>query len=87
VPDIVRMGGACLAVGTIPPAAGFTICVDPAAARSISRPGPPLIVMPLDITPKALTPYAGVEEMRSSRTPVGQSVASRTDVSERFDIA
>ena len=76
VPDIVRMRGACLAVGTIPPAAGFNTCVAPEAAQSISHPCLPFVVMPPDVTPKALTQRARVEEMRSSRTPVGQPVAS-----------
>ena len=44
-------------------------------------------MIPPDVTPKAPTPYAWVEEMRRLRTPVGQPVASRTDVSERFGIA
>ncbi|MCA3446180.1 MAG: nucleoside hydrolase [Rhodobacter sp.] len=79
--------GPVSALGPSPPAAGFNTCVDPAAARSISLPGPPLIVMPPDVTPKALTPYAGVEEIRSLRTPVGQPVASGTDVFEGFDSA
>ena len=87
VPDIVRMHGACFAVRTIPPAAGFTICVDPEAAQIVFAFDLPFVVMPPDVAPKALTPRAGVEEMRSLRTPVGQPVASRTDVSERFDIA
>ncbi len=44
-------------------------------------------MIPPDVTPKALPPYAGVEEMRSLRTPVVQPVASWTDVFERFDTA
>ena len=86
-PDIVRMRGACFAVGNLTPAAGFDTCVDPAAAQIVGALDLPLIVIPPDVTPKAPTPYAWVEEMRRLRTPVGQPVASRTDVSERFDIA
>ncbi len=44
-------------------------------------------MIPPDVTPKAPTPYAGVEEMRSLRTPVGQPVTSWTEFFERFDIA
>ena len=34
VQDIVRMRGTCFEGGTIPPAAGFTICVAPRRRRS-----------------------------------------------------
>jgi len=57
--DIVPMRGAGFEGGTIPPAAGFTICVDPEAAQIVFAVGPPLVVMPPDVTPKALTPRAG----------------------------
>ncbi len=87
VPDIVRMGGACFAVGNLTPAAGFDTCVDPAAAQIVGALDLPLIVIPPDVTPKAPTPYARVKEMRRLRTPVGQPVASRTDVFESFDSA
>jgi purine nucleosidase len=43
--------------------------------------------MPPNVTPKTLTPRAGVKEMRSLRTPIGQPAASRTDIFERFDSA
>jgi purine nucleosidase len=87
VSDIVRMGGACFAVGYITPAAGFNTCVDPAAAQIVFAVGLPLVVTPPDVTPKALTPRTGVEEMRSFRTPVGQAIASWTDFFERFKTA
>jgi len=81
------MRGACFAVGTITPAAGFTICVAPKAAQIVFAFGLPLIAMPLDVPHKAQTPRAWVEEMRRSGTPVHQAVASPTDVFERFDTA
>lgn len=87
VQDIVRMDRACFAVGNITPAARFNTCVAPEAAQIVFAFDLPLIVIPPDVTPKALTPRAWVEEMRRLRTPVGQPVASRTNVSERFDSA
>jgi purine nucleosidase len=87
VQDIVRMRRAGFEDGTIPPAAGFTICVDPEAAQIVFAFDLPLVVMPPNVTPKALPSRTWVEEMQRSGTPAGQPVASRTDVFERFDIA
>jgi purine nucleosidase len=47
----------------------------------------PLVVMPLDVTDKALTSRAWVEGMRGLGTEVGRAVASWTDFFERFDTA
>ena len=87
VAEIVLMGGAYFEVGNITPAAEFNIHVDPEAAEIVFKSGIPLVVMPLDVTHKALTSRAWVEEMRSLGTPVGQAVASWTDFFERFDTA
>jgi purine nucleosidase len=73
--------------GTITPAAEFTIYIAPEAADIVFKSGVPLVVMPLDVTHKALTSREWVEEMRASGTPDGQAVASWTDVFERFDTA
>lgn len=87
VAEIVLMGGAYFEVGNITPAAEFNIYVDPEAADIIFKSGVPLVVMPLDVTHKALTSREWVEEMRTLGTPVGQAVASWTDFFERFDTA
>ncbi len=87
VAEIVLMGGAYFEVGNITPAAEFNIYVDPEAAEIVFRSGVPLVVMPLDVTHKALTSRAWVEEMRGLGTRVGQAVASWTDFFERFDTA
>ncbi len=87
VAEIVLMGGAYFEVGNITPAAEFNIYVDPEAAEIVFRSGVPLVVMPLDVTHKALTSRAWVEGMRAMGTPVGQAVASWTDFFERFDTA
>ncbi len=87
VAEIVLMGGAYFEVGNVTPAAEFNIYVDPEAAEIVFRSGVPLVVMPLDVTHKALTSREWVEEMRSLGTPVGQAVASWTDFFERFDTA
>ena len=87
VAEIVLMGGAYFEVGNITPAAEFNIYVDPEAAEIVFRSGVPLVVMPLDVTHKALTSREWVEEMRALGTPVGQAVASWTDFFERYDTA
>jgi purine nucleosidase len=87
VAEIVLMGGAYFEVGNITPAAEFNIYVDPEAAEIVFKSGVPLVVMPLDVTHKALTSREWVEEMRTLGTPVGQAVASWTDFFERFDTA
>lgn len=87
VAEIVLMGGAYFAVGNITPAAEFNIYVDPEAAEIVFRSGVPLVVMPLDVTHKALTNRARVEGFRNLGTRVGHAVASWTDFFERFDMA
>lgn len=87
VAEVVLMGGGYFEGGNITPAAEFNIYVDPEAAEIVFKSGVPLVVMPLDVTHKALTSRAWVEGMRALGTPVGQAVASWTDFFERFDTA
>ena len=87
VAEIVLMGGAYFEVGNITPAAEFNIYVDPEAAEIVFKSGAPLVVMPLDVTHKALTSRSWVEEMRGLGTEAGRAVAGWTDFFERFDTA
>lgn len=87
VQEIVLMGGGCFEGGNITPAAEFNIYVDPEAADIVFRSGAPLVVMPLDVTHKALTTKARVEAFRALGTPVGVMAAAWADFFERFDIA
>jgi purine nucleosidase len=87
IAEIVLMGGAYFEVGNITPAAEFNIYVDPEAAEIVFKSGVPLVVMPLDVTHKALTTRARVEGFRNLGTRVGHAVASWTDFFERFDMA
>lgn len=86
VRQIVLMGGAYFEVGNITPAAEFNIYVDPEAAEIVFKSGVPLVVMPLDVTHKALTNRARVEAFRAMGTEVGRMVAEWTDFFERFDM-
>lgn len=87
VQQIVLMGGAYFEVGNITPAAEFNIYVDPQAADIVFKSGVPLVVMPLDVTHKALTNRARIEAFRALGTEPGRMVAEWTDFFERFDMA
>ena len=83
--EIVLMGGAYFEVGNITPAAEFNIHVDPEAAAIVFSSGCPLVVMPLDVTHKALTTRPRIEAFRALGS-IGRVVASWTDFFERFDM-
>ncbi len=85
VQRIVLMGGAYFEVGNITPAAEFNIFVDPEAAETVFGSGVGLVVMPLDVTHKALVTRPRIEAFRSLGTKVGHAVAAWTDFFERFD--
>ena len=87
VKEIVLMGGAYFEVGNITPTAEFNIYVDPEAAEIVFKSGAPITAMPLDVTHKALTSEAWLEEMRALGSKVGDMVAAWTDFFERFDMA
>ena len=86
VRQIVLMGGAYFEVGNITPAAEFNIYVDPEAADIVFKSGAPLVVLPLDVTHKALTNRKRVEAFRALGTEPGRMVAEWTDFFERFDM-
>jgi purine nucleosidase len=85
VAQIVLMGGAYFQVGNITPAAEFNIYVDPEAADIVFKSGADIVVMPLDVTHKALTTRPRVDAFRALGTKPGQMVAEWTDFFERFD--
>jgi len=87
VAEIVLMGGAYFEVGNITPAAEFNIYVDPEAADIVFRSGVPIVVMPLDVTHKALVTPERNAAFRAMGSPVGIAVAEMTDFFERFDVA
>lgn len=85
VQEIVLMGGAYFEVGNITPTAEFNIYVDPQAADITVKSKIPIIVMPLDVTHKALVTPPRNDAFRALGTPVGTAVAQMTDFFERFD--
>lgn len=86
VQEIVLMGGAYFEVGNVTPTAEFNIYVDPEAAEIVFKSGIPLVVMPLDVTHKALTSRRWIEGLRALGTPVGRAAADWADFFERFDV-
>ena len=85
IKKIVLMGGAYFEVGNITPAAEFNIFVDPDAAKIVFEAGIDMVVMPLDVTHKALVTEKRNEAFRQLMSPVGIAVAEMTDFFERFD--
>ncbi|SPJ29660.1 nucleoside hydrolase [Falsiruegeria mediterranea] len=85
VQEIVLMGGAYFEVGNITPAAEFNIYVDPEAADIVFKSGAPIVVMPLDVTHKALVTKPRNDAFRALGTEPGIAVAEMTDFFERFD--
>ena len=85
VQEIVLMGGAYFEVGNITPAAEFNIYVDPQAAHIVFTSGAPIVVMPLDVTHKALVTQPRNDAFRAIGNKVGVAVAEMTDFFERFD--
>ena len=85
VQEIVLMGGAYFEVGNITPTAEFNIYVDPEAAEIVFKSGAPIVVMPLDVTHKALVTKPRNDAFRALDTAVGIAVAQMTDFFERFD--
>lgn len=85
VQEIVLMGGAYFEVGNITPTAEFNIHVDPEAADIVFRSGRPIVVMPLDVTHKALVTKPRNDAFRALGNRVGIAAAEMTDFFERFD--
>jgi purine nucleosidase len=83
--QIVLMGGGCFEGGNITPTAEFNIYVDPQAADTVMKCGAPIVMMPLDVTHKALVTKARNDAFRALGTPAGLAVAQMTDFFERFD--
>ncbi|MEO9575743.1 MAG: nucleoside hydrolase [Tateyamaria sp.] len=85
VHQIVLMGGAYFEVGNVTPAAEFNIYVDPQAAEIVFKSGIDIVVMPLDVTHKALVTKERNAAFRALGNAAGTAVAQMTDFFERFD--
>jgi len=82
---IVMMGGGYFEQGNTTPSAEFNIYVDPHAADVVFRCGAPIVMMPLDVTHKALTTGKRIAAIRKIGTPVAEATAKMLEFFERFD--
>lgn len=74
VERIVVMGGA-IGLGNVTPAAEFNVYVDPHAAKVVLEAGVPVVLVPLDLTHKALTDPDRVERIRALGSPAARAAA------------
>ena len=86
IEQIVLMGGGHFEGGNITPAAEFNIFVDPHAAATVFACGVPLVMMPLDVTHKAITSPERIAAFADLGNRAGQVVAGMLAFFERFDI-
>ncbi|MCY4306307.1 MAG: nucleoside hydrolase [Aestuariivita sp.] len=84
--EIIMMGGAYFEVGNVTPTAEFNIFVDPEAAKIVFNSGIPIVMLPLDVTHKALVTENRQTAIQALETPVSKVVANWTGFYERFDI-
>ena len=85
IAQIVLMGGGFFEGGNVTPTAEFNIFVDPHAADVVLRSGVPVVMMPLDVTHKALTTARRTDAFRALGTKAGIAVADMLEFFERFD--
>ena len=84
--EIVLMGGGHFEGGNITPAAEFNIYVDPTAAAAVFASGVRLVMMPLDVTHKAITSPERIAAFADLGSATGTVTAGMLGFFERFDI-
>lgn len=86
IKKIVMMGGGFFEGGNITPTSEFNIFVDPHAANTVLSCGRPLVMLPLDVTHKALMQRKWLEDLKKLGTPVGDAAYGMMTFYERFDL-
>ncbi|MDG1860523.1 MAG: nucleoside hydrolase [SAR324 cluster bacterium] len=86
IKNIVMMGGGYFEGGNITPTSEFNIFVDPHAASIVLSCGRPLVMLPLDVTHKALMQRKWLEDLKALGTPVGDAAFGMMSFYERFDL-
>jgi purine nucleosidase len=84
--ELVLMGGGFFEGGNTTPAAEFNIYVDPHAAHVVFTSGIPLVMLPLDVTHKALGTPDRLDRFRALGTAAGEAVAGMLDFYDRSDM-
>lgn len=85
VQQLIMMGGGFFEGGNITPTAEFNVYVDPEAANVVLKSGVDVVMMPLDVTHKALTTQARLDRFRAAATPPMLACADLIGFFERFD--
>jgi len=85
IEQVVTMGGGFFEGGNTTPAAEFNIYVDPHAAHVVFSSGIPIVLMPLDVTHKALTTPERLSAFENLGTPAGACVAGMLGFYDRWD--
>ena len=83
---LVMMGGGFFEGGNTTPAAEFNVYVDPHAAHVVFTSGIPIVMMPLDVTHKALTTPERLARFRNLGTAAGAAVAGMLEFYDRWDM-
>ncbi len=85
IKNIVFMGGGFFEGGNITPTSEFNIYVDPHAASIVMKCGRPIVMMPLDVTHKALMKRNWLDSLKALNTSVGDATYGMLNFYERFD--
>ena len=78
--DVVIMGGACLIPGNVSRYGEANIWHDPEAAQAVFQAPWPIVLVPLDVTERALVSELLFEQLRDTDTPVGRHLHEISDV-------
>jgi purine nucleosidase len=84
--ELVMMGGGFFEGGNTTPVAEFNVYVDPHAAHVVFTSGIPIVMMPLDVTHRALTSQDRLQQFGDLGTPAGRVVAGMLDFYDRWDM-
>lgn len=87
IEQIVMMGGGFFEGGNTTPAAEFNVYVDPHAAHVVFSSGIPIVMMPLDVTHKALTTPDRLQRFKDIGSAAGSAVAGMLGFYDRWDMA
>ncbi len=86
IDQLVMMGGGFFEGGNTTPAAEFNIYVDPHAAHLAFTAGMPIVMMPLDVTHRALATPERVQRFKDLGTAAGVSVGGMLEFFDRWDM-
>lgn len=86
IDQIVLMGGGYFEGGNVTPAAEFNIYVDPHAAQVVFSSGIDIVMLPLDVTHKALVTDVETKRFVDLGNRCGEAVAGMIGFYERYDI-